>query len=157
MDVHGINWESFMIFIDPHETGMSTHQPQCPIHNDNHTYTLGTSGHHIQGPCTEIEDFNPLYQEVAKIGDWDGLCSNLGVNEAKMNELRYSSGSYVEKKRGCLQAYFDTGEAFWEDVVKAVIKHPIDNKRVAIKIVEQHELRRELLDKSHGTFLCNVD
>ena len=83
-------------------------------------------GHHIQREfinprCTEIENFKEL-----EIGDWYGLCLNLGVNNAaKMNELKYSYERTGEKKRERLQVYFDTGEAYWEEVVGAIIKHPV--------------------------------
>ena len=116
-------------------------------------------GHHnIHGDitliCTEIKHFNQLYHVVAEIGDWIGLCSNLGVNDAKMNQLKHSNVQNEEKKRECLQAYFDTGEACWEEVVRALVIHPINNKRLASKLVEKYQLRNELLVVDN-TFLCS--
>ena len=120
--------------------------------------TMLSNGHHIPGEiiliCTKIKDSNQLYQAVAEIGDWVGLCSNLGVNEAKMNELQHSSGDNEKKKRECLQAYFDTGRAYWEEVVRAISNHPISNKRLASKIVEKYQSLLAV-DKSHNTFVCS--
>ena len=128
------------------------------------THRLGTltsifsRDHHIHGDitlrCTEIKDFNQLYHTIAEIGDWVGLCSNLGVNDAKMNKLKHSSVQNEDKKRECLQAYFDTGEAYWEEVVRALVIYPINNKRLASKIVEQYQLRSELLAVDN-TVLCS--
>jgi hypothetical protein len=72
-----------------------------------------------------------------------------------MNELKYSNEGIGEKKRDCLRAYFDTGEAYWEEVVRAVIKHPISNKRVAKIIIGQQKLRGELLHKPDAKFICD--
>ena len=61
-----------------------------------------------------------------------------------MNVLRASGEKIEDKKRECLQAYFDTGEAYWEEVVRAIIEHPVYKKRVADKIVKSQKLRSEL-------------
>lgn len=58
-----------------------------------------------------------------------------------MNELRHSNARIKKKKRECLQAYFDTGEANWNDVTEAIKKSPINNNR--LNIAEEH-LRDEL-------------
>ena len=60
-----------------------------------------------------------------------------------MNKLRHSNAWTEEKKRECLQAYFDTGEANWNDVTEAIKKSPIKNNRLARSIAEEH-LRDEL-------------
>ena len=116
-----------------------------------------SDGHHshIQGEfrCTEIDDFKELYQQVSEIGDWYGLCLNLGVSDTKMNELKHSNERIEEKKRECLRAYFDAGEAYWEEVARAVIKHPVSNKRVAKTIIRQQKLRSELY-KPDAEFIC---
>ena len=91
-----------------------------------------------------IEDFSHLYQAVAEIGDWQALCSNLGVNAGKMNELRHSTETINAKKRECLLAYFDTGEANWNDVVEAVKKPPLSNNRVAKHISQKYNHKDEL-------------
>ena len=116
------------------------------------------SNGHIHGEvlhCTEVENVNQLYQATAEIGNWDRLCSNLGIGNAKMEELRHSSGKNEEKKRECLQTYFDTGEAYWEEVVRALIKHPINNKRLGMKLVEQYRLRTDKLLDESCEFHCN--
>ena len=61
-----------------------------------------------------------------------------------MNELTHSNEMIEEKKRECLQAYIDTGEANWNDVAEAIKKPPILNNRIAKRIAEHHNLRDEL-------------
>ena len=71
---------------------------------------------------------------MAEIGDWETLCENLGVPKAVINALRSSSMENGIKKSRCLEAYLNTGEACWEDVVEVVADHPFHNKRLARKI-----------------------
>ena len=107
--------------------------------------------------CTEIEDFKELCHQVADIGDWYGLCLNLGVYDDKLNELKHSNERIGERKQECLRVYFDTGEAYWEEVVRAIIQHPVRKGRVAKKIIEEKSLRSDLLDiiKSHAKLICD--
>ena len=103
---------------------------------------------------TEIRDFLQLYSAVADIGDWEGLCLNLRVDDATMNVLEYSSENDIVKKRRCLRAYWNTGKANWEEVVRAVISYPIKNKRVAKEIVERYKLSSDILGSADEMF-CN--
>ena len=95
----------------------------------------------------EIKKVNDLIQAVKEIGNWRGLCTNLGVNEAEMDKLKYSTDTVDAKKADCLRAYFNSGEAKWSDVVKAVAMHPISNKRVAKQIAKAHGLHYEAIVK----------
>ena len=79
-----------------------------------------------------------MTKAVQNIGDWRGLCTNLKVDEGTMNILLHSNDRTEAKKEECLQAYFDTGDATWNDVVRAVSMHPIKNKRLAKKIAKDH-------------------
>ena len=81
---------------------------------------------------------------VAEIGDWESLCENLGVPKPMMNRLRFSNKQDERKKSECLQAYIDTGEACWEEVVKVVANHPFYNKRLAKKIASKYGVKDEL-------------
>ena len=75
---------------------------------------------------------------MAEIGDWETLCENLGVPNAVINELRSSSMENGIKKSRCLEAYLNTGEACWEEVVEVVADHPFYNKKLAWKIATGH-------------------
>ena len=88
----------------------------------------------------DIQKLNDLIQAVKEIGNWRGLCTNLGVNEGKIDALIHSTATVDTKKAACLRAYFIGGQAKWSDVVKAVAMHPIDNIRVAKQIAEDHGL-----------------
>ena len=72
------------------------------------------------------------------IGNWRGLCTNLKVDPGIMNALVYSTEHYDTKKLDCLQAYLDSGHARWSEVVSAVAKPPIRNKRIARIIAKDH-------------------
>ena len=88
----------------------------------------------------DIQKLKDLIQAVKEIGNWRGLCTNLGVTEGVMDTLKYSGDTVDAKKADCLQAYFNGGRAKWSDVVKAVTMHPINNIRVAEQIAEDHGL-----------------
>ena len=95
----------------------------------------------------EIKKVNDLIQAVKEIGNWRGLCTNLGVNEGKIDALIHSTATVDTKKAACLRAYFIGGQAKWSDVVKAVAMHPISNKRVAKQIAKDHGLHYEAIVK----------
>ena len=84
--------------------------------------------------------FNDLYHELADIGDWHGLCLALNVDEGIIDQLRNSEQQVEERKRECLRAYRNSGEATWEGVIAAIAKHPISNCRVANKIARKYTI-----------------
>ena len=64
---------------------------------------------------------------------------NLKVDRGIMNKLdKAHRGNEDDKMLECLQAYIDNGEASWSEVVQAVAKPPINNKRLARKIAAAH-------------------
>ena len=83
---------------------------------------------------------NDLIQAVKDIGDWQALCTNLGVDDGVLETLVHSTTTVYTKKADCLRAYFNDGKANWADVVKAVTMHPINNKRVAKQIAKTYGL-----------------
>lgn len=90
---------------------------------------------------TPINTFVELYRAVADVGDWEGLCLNLDVDEAAMDILKHSqSSTHESKKRECLKAYWKTGEAIWETVIQAVALYPITNIRLAKEIANGHSI-----------------
>ena len=89
---------------------------------------------------SSIIKFNDLYDELAEIGDWGGLCLVLNVDEATKDRLQHSNQRSEEKKRECLHAYYNSGEATWEGVVAAIAKHPIKNCRLATKIAKKYSV-----------------
>ena len=88
----------------------------------------------------EVQNLNDLIQAVKGIGDWQALCTNLGVNDGVIETLIHSTTTVDTKKADCLRAYFNDGEANWGDVVKAVAMSPIRNKRVAKRIAKTYDL-----------------
>ena len=89
---------------------------------------------------TQINTFNELYHAVAKVGNWKGLCLNLAVDDAKMDELKHSDLVTESKKQDCLQTYWNTNEAIWETVIQAVATYPISNIKLAIRIANSHNI-----------------
>lgn len=75
---------------------------------------------------------------MAEIGDWETLCENLHVPIAKINELISSSMENGKKKSRCLQAYLDTDEACWEEVVEVVADYPFYKRKLAREIADNH-------------------
>ena len=93
---------------------------------------------------TTIQDSHKLHQAVAEIGNWRGLCENLKVDRGTMDMLKYSNDQPEYKKSDCLNAYFDKGDAVWEEVVLAVAQHPVDEvdiaRNIANKYLQEHNL-----------------
>ena len=90
--------------------------------------------------CQSISNKLELEKAVAEIGNWEALCEHLGVPKPMINELLFTSLEAGVKKSRCLEAYLNTGEACWEQVVKVVANHPFHNKRLAKEIANVHEL-----------------
>ena len=72
------------------------------------------------------------------IGNWKGLCRNLRVNEGIIDGLIHSGDHHQINKEECLTTYWNTGEATWTQVVQAVAKAPINNKRIAKMIAKKY-------------------
>ena len=76
---------------------------------------------------------------MAEIGDWEALCENLGVHKAVLSNLRdMINTENTIKKRRCLQAYINTGKAYWEQVVEVIADDPFYNARLAEEIANMH-------------------
>ena len=78
--------------------------------------------------------------ELAEIGDWQSLCTNLEVPEAVISNLENEHLKNNAKKQNCLSAYFDQGNACWEKVIKVVADHPFYNKRLATQIAKKYNV-----------------
>ena len=64
---------------------------------------------------------------------------NLKVDRGIMNKLdKAHRGNEDDKMMACLEAYINSGEARWSEVVQAVVNPPINNKRLARKIAAAH-------------------
>ena len=95
----------------------------------------------------DIQKLNDLIQAVKEIGNWEGLCTNLGVNEGKIDAFIHSTATVDAKKAACLRAYFNSGKVKWSKVVEAVAMHPINNIRVAKQIAKAHGLNYDNIVK----------
>ena len=88
--------------------------------------------------CHQIARKQDLYRELAEIGDWQSLCTNLEVPEATINNLENEPLKNNAKKQNCLSAYFNQGKACWEEVIEVVAGHPFYNKRLATEIAKKY-------------------
>lgn len=79
-------------------------------------------------------------QAVRSVGIWRELCMNLRVDEGTMNRLIHSTDRDETKMTECLQAYVNSGEARWSQLVRAVATYPLNNKKLAKKIAKDHGL-----------------
>ena len=61
------------------------------------------------------------------------------MGRAIINKIGSETSTNIhDKKNECLQSYFDSDEGSWEEMVIAVARHPINKKRIAKDIAEQH-------------------
>ena len=100
----------------------------------NYTFSVLTF---ITG-CHRITKKSDIYAELADIGNWEALCSYLGVPEAKIDELVHEHLENTVKKQRCLAAYVDQGNACWEEVIKVVAGYPFYKKLLAEQIAAKH-------------------
>lgn len=125
---------------DPEDT-MTHSMESNGIKKVDRSVSTRSDGRH---PINRLKDLTSAVQDI---GDWEGLCINLEVAESVMSELRYTAGPGSRKKLRCLHAYFNTGESTWEELIHAVIEHPIGNKRVAKKIANEQGIDLNALIK----------
>ncbi len=100
----------------------------------NHRLNGVSNGQDVH-PVTSVKE---LYLMLEDIGNWEALCLNLGVQGSVIDELRHSRLEVSVMKLRCIEAYFNSGEATWEDVVLAVTLYPIMNTKVANKITQKY-------------------
>ena len=86
----------------------------------------------------EILSLKGLLRATSEIGDWEGLCTNLDVSSGVMNGILHSQEQISTKKKRCLESYYNSGDANWEDVIAAIAGSPIYNERVAKKIAKKY-------------------
>jgi len=84
-----------------------------------------------------VKDKLHLFSELSEIGDWDSLCTFLGVKDSKMNALKVSTKAETNKKQDCLTSYYDSGNANWETVVMVVAQFPFENVKLACNIAKK--------------------
>ena len=97
--------------------------------------------------CWDIIFFSKtqeLEKVVAEIGNWKSLCEYLEVPKPVINRLLFSNEQDERKKSECLEAYFNSGKACWEDVVKVIANHPFYNKKLTMEIAAKHGVKDEL-------------
>ena len=129
--IHGL-----YVMFKPKENTPGT--PQQNTDNPNHSNNdhIDTVKNTIKSH--EITSLTDMVSATSDIGNWEGLCVNLRVNSGVMNELRYSHEAVDIKKIRCLETYFNTGEAIWEDLLRAVSAYPINNQKVAKEIARKY-------------------
>ena len=84
---------------------------------------------------TGIQSLNILRWSVEEIGDWQSLCLNLNLSTADMNRILNDRD---HPKDECLRSYFNSDKGSWEEVVIAVARPSVGNKRLAKRIAEKH-------------------
>ena len=89
-----------------------------------------------------------LFQDLQDIGNWESLCTHLGVSEAVMDELRYATLQESIKKERCLSAYINSGEARWDHVVRVVCSHPFNNIVLGKTIAVKHNVLKVVCEQS---------
>ena len=87
---------------------------------------------------TGIETVNQLRWSIEVVSNWHSLCRNLDMSEAAMNRIANERYTEQQKKDECLTAYFNSNEAYWEEVIIAVLRSPFGDKRLAATIAEKY-------------------
>ncbi len=104
-----------------------------PAQRDHRLSNVSTHQH--VHPITSVRE---LYSMLEDIGNWEALCVNLGIKTGLIDELRHSRLEVSVLKLRCIEAYVNTGEATWEDVILAVTLYPIMNTSIANKIAQKY-------------------
>ena len=83
---------------------------------------------------TRIVTLNDLRWSVEQIGDWQSLCQNLNLSTVNMNRILNDRD---HPKDECLRSYFNSDKGSWEEVVIAVARPSVGDKRLAKRIAEK--------------------
>ena len=97
----------------------------------------------ILDPIPEIS-IKTILDELEDIGNWELLCTHLEVSEAEIEKLRHSGHDVTIKKKGCLNAYIDSGEATWDHIVKVVCSSPFKKIKLGKEIAKRHKVKLEM-------------
>ena len=89
-----------------------------------------------------------LFQDLQDIGNWESLCTHLGVSEAVMDELRFANLQDTIKKERCLSAYIKSGKARWDHVVRVVYCYPFNNIVLGKTIAAKHNVPKEICEQN---------
>ncbi len=100
----------------------------------NHRLNGASTNEHVHS-IGSVKELNIMLEDI---GNWEGLCSNLGVRSGLIDELRHSRLEVSVMKFRCIEAYFNDGDATWEDVALAVRLYPIQNSNTADKIEQKY-------------------
>lgn len=86
-----------------------------------------------------IADVTHLYTATEDIpGRWESLCGNLRVDPGIISDLVSLKLDASMKMRRCLLAFYNRGDVYWEEVIVAIAKPPIYNKRLAKFIAKKY-------------------
>ena len=85
-----------------------------------------------------VKDKVDLFTATQNIGNWKGLCTNLGASNGIMDRLEFSNDPVIIKMEKCLTDVFNNLSPDWETVVRVVGNHPIKNKNEACEIAEKY-------------------
>ena len=88
----------------------------------------------------KVENLKDLTDQLESIGNWIMLCTSLKVDVGIIDELRHSPDNVSIKKWSCLNQYYNSGHATWEEII-AVIRGPnFHNERLAKSIAEKYNI-----------------
>ena len=93
--------------------------------------------------CHQIARKQDLYTELAEIGNWQSLCTNLEVPEATINNLENELLKNNAKKQNCLSVYFDQGKACWEKVIQVIAGDPFYKEKLASQIAKKYGVNQQ--------------
>ena len=77
-----------------------------------------------------------LFAALSEVGNWESLCTNLGVSDSLMEALRFSDKNNMLKKEECLKHFYND-DPDWGHVVNTVAEFPISNPTLACKIAKK--------------------
>ena len=89
-----------------------------------------------------------LFQDLQDIGNWESLCTHLGVSEAVMDGLLFANLQDTIKKERCLSAYIKSGKARWDHVVRVVCSYPFNNIVLGKTIAAKHNVPKEICEQN---------
>ena len=107
------------------------------VTNYNHPFSEVPS----DSGCHEVRSLDDLYNYLHEIGKWDQLCSQLGVDEGTIAEIREDPQA-SRRLYNCLKAFVDYGEphSCWEKVVFTVCGPGFGKKKLGKTIAAKERV-----------------
>ena len=86
-------------------------------------------------------NFTSLSAELQEINDWSEICTYFNVKTYLIHRIEDEYSKAKNRKKQCLLAYLDSGNASWKHVVQVICSYPFDKDALGLKIAKKYHIQ----------------